>query len=78
MRTGRTMAAAIRAVRTMNPGRIVAATPVGTASAVALVDALADELFRLVTSAALGNVAMAYRRFDVPDEARIRDLLDRA
>ena len=34
MRTGQTMAAAIRAVRTMSPGRIVAATPVGTASAV--------------------------------------------
>ena len=35
MRTGQTMAAAIRHVRSMNPGRIVAAAPVGAASAVA-------------------------------------------
>jgi putative phosphoribosyl transferase len=76
LRTGRTMAAAIRAVRTMNPGRIVAATPVGAASAVALVGALADRLHCLVTPASLGNVAMAYKRFDVPDAAQIRDLLD--
>ena len=69
MRTGQTMAAAIHAVRTMKPGRIVAATPAGTPSAVALVDALADESFCLMTPASLGNVAMAYRRFDVPDEA---------
>ena len=78
IRTGQTMAAAIRAVRTMGPGRIVAAIPAGTPSAVEQVTTLADDLSCLVTSASLGNVAMAYRRFDVPDEARIRDLVDAA
>lgn len=77
LRTGQTMAAAIRAVRALNPGRIVVATPVGAASAVALVGALADQVHCLVTPAALGNVAMAYQRFDVPDESHIRGLLER-
>ena len=62
----------------MRPGRIVAATPAGTPSAVELLNALADESFCLMTSASLGNVAMAYRRFDLPDEGRIGELLDRA
>jgi predicted phosphoribosyltransferase len=78
MRTGRTMAAAIRAVRPMDPALIVAGVPASTPPAVELVRPLADQLLCLVTSAALGNVAMAYRRFDVPDESRIRGLLDRA
>lgn len=78
MRTGQTMAAVIRAVRTMGPGRVVAAIPAGTPSAVERTMPLADDLFCLATSASLGNVAMAYRRFDVPDEARIRDLVDAA
>ena len=76
MRTGRTMAASIRTVRAMNAKRIVAAAPVGSAAAVALVRPLADELFSLATPSTLGNVAMAYRRFEVPDEARIRELMD--
>jgi predicted phosphoribosyltransferase len=78
MRTGRTMAAAIRAVRSMSPTRIVAATPVASAAAIALVEPQADELLSLATPPALGNVAMAYRRFEVPDEARIRELMDRS
>jgi putative phosphoribosyl transferase len=78
LRTGQTMAAAIRAVRALNPGRVVVATPVGAASAVALVGALADQLHCLVTPASLGNVAMAYQHFDVPDESHIRGLLERA
>ena len=78
MRTGRTMAAAIRAVRLMKPGRVVTATPAGTPAAVELVKPLADGSFCLMTSASLGNVAMAYRRFNVPDDGRIGELLDLA
>ena len=77
MRTGQTMAAAIHAVRTMNPARIIAATPVGTAPAVALVGALAENVHCLVRPATLGNVAMVYRRFDVPEDSQIRGLVDR-
>ena len=77
MRTGGTMAAAIRAVRTMHPRSIVAATPVAAASAVEVVRPLVDQLVCVMTPPSLGNVAMAYQRFDVPDEAQIHDLLER-
>ena len=76
MRTGRTLAAAISTVRAMNAKRIVAATPVASAAAVGLIGPLADELLSLATPPTLGNVAMAYQRFEVPDETRIRELVD--
>jgi putative phosphoribosyl transferase len=76
MRTGGTMATAIRAVRAMNPRRVVAATPIGASPAVRLVEAAADQLHCLVTSGSLGNVAMAYDRFDVPSDDRIRSLVE--
>ena len=47
MRSGLTMAAAIRAVRSLNPGRVVAAAPVGAVSAVADVRRMADAVLRL-------------------------------
>jgi predicted phosphoribosyltransferase len=76
MRTGLTMAAAISMVRAMNAKWIVAATPVASAAAVALVEPVADQLLSLATPPTLGNVAMAYRRFEIPNEARIRELVD--
>ena len=76
MRTGQTMAAAIRAVRRLQPNRIEAAAPVATAAAVALAGAEADAVHCLSIPDSLGNVAMAYRRFDVPDETHVRDLMD--
>jgi putative phosphoribosyl transferase len=75
MRTGQTMAAAIRAVRLMDPGRVVAATPVGAQSAVAHVARLADEVHSVVTPSVLGNVAMAYARFDVPLDSEIATII---
>ncbi len=78
MRTGKTMLAAIEAVRAMQPARIVAAVPVSAGPALAAVAARADRLHSLAAPASLGNVAMAYRRFDVPGDDRIHDLLDQA
>lgn len=78
MRTGRTMVAAIRAVRGLHPGRVVAAAPVGAAAAVALAAARADDVHCVVTPEVLGNVAMAYRRFDVPLDDHVRALFDGA
>jgi putative phosphoribosyl transferase len=77
MRTGQTMSAAVRTVRSLNPARIVAAVPVSPPSAVALVGALTDHLHYVVVSPTLGNVAMAYEHFDVPDEPAIAKMLDR-
>ena len=75
MRTGQTMAAAIRAVRSMDPGQVIAATPVGAESAVADVVHLADEVHCVVTPSVLGNVAMAYARFDVPLDSEIAAII---
>lgn len=77
MRTGQTMASAVRAVRSLNPARISVAIPVSSPSAFALVGGLTDDLHCVMISPALGNVAMAFARFDVPDEAAIAKMLDR-
>jgi len=61
----------------MHPRSIVAATPVAAASAVEVVRPLVDQLVCVMTPPSLGHVAMAYQRFDVPDEAQIHDLLER-
>ena len=75
MRTGQTIAVAIRAVRLMDAGRVIAAAPVGAASAVADVARLADEVHCIVTPSVLGNVAMAYLRFDVPLDSEIATIV---
>ena len=70
------MAAAIRAVRSMNPRRIVAAAPVGAAAAIADIARLADAVCSVATPDTLGNVAMAYARFKVPADDQILSLLE--
>lgn len=74
MRTGGTMRAAIRAVRSAGAAAVVAAVPVGAAAACAVVEPLADCFLSLRTPEVLGNVAVAYERFDVPGEDQIRAL----
>jgi putative phosphoribosyl transferase len=64
MRTGGTMRAAVRAVRQ------VAAPP-----ACATVEEIADFLVCLATPEPFGHVGMFYRRFEVPRETDVRDLL---
>jgi putative phosphoribosyl transferase len=78
LRTGGTMISAIRALRTLAPARVIAAAPVAQASSLELAKMLADEVVCLLTPEPFGNVAMGYVRFEVPDEARIRTLLDAA
>lgn len=76
MRTGQTMAAAIRALRMMKTARIVAAVPVAAAEAAVEVARIADDVQSVTTTAVLGNVAMGYSRFDVPRDDHILSLLD--
>lgn len=76
MRTGGTMMAALRAVRTLAPARLIAAAPVAEAASIPLAATLADELVVLRCPTPFGNVGMGYRRFEVPDEPTIRALLD--
>jgi predicted phosphoribosyltransferase len=76
MRTGRTMSAAVRAVRKLGPSRIVAATPVAAISARAVVGPLADELVCLATPDPFPHVGMYYGNFDVPKDEQIRSLVE--
>jgi putative phosphoribosyl transferase len=75
MRTGGTIRDAIRLVRKLEPARIVAAVPIAAADALRTTEAHADEMVCLRTASQLGNVAVAYERFDVPSEERIREML---
>ena len=76
LRTGGTMRLAIRGVRRLDAARIIAAAPVGSAEAVALVRPLADEIVCLASPAPFGHVGMWYRKFDVGNEASICRTLD--
>lgn len=75
MRTGGTMRDAIRLVRKLDPVRVVAAVPISAVDALRKTEPFADEMVCLRTVDPLGNVGMAYDRFDVPTEPRIHDLL---
>ena len=75
MRTGGTMQAAVRAVRRLGAARVIAAVPVAAPPACAAVDKVADSLACLATPEPFGHVGMFYRRFEVPGETDIRDLL---
>ena len=67
--TGATMIAALHAVRSSAPRRLVCAVPVASRSALAAVRGLADEVVCLHAPEDFGAVGLYYRRFDqVEDE----------
>lgn len=63
MRTGLTMKAAIKAVRTLNPASITAASPVTSDDARRSVEPLADELIYLAAPEPFGNAGVWYKDF---------------
>lgn len=74
-RTGGTMRAAARALRTLGPARIVAAAPVaGTASHETL-HAAGDEVVCPVWIERLGHVGMGYGDYAVPQVEQIHELI---
>jgi predicted phosphoribosyltransferase len=75
IRTGGTMRAAIGAVRRLGAARVIAAVPVAAAAACAAVEEISDLLVCLATPEPFGHVGMFYRRFDVPRETDVRELL---
>ena len=75
IRTSLTMAAAIRAVRTLSPKSITAAVPVTSAEGRSIVEALADEFICVATPEPFGNAAMWYRDFSRPADDLIDQLL---
>ena len=74
--TGATVLAAIRALRSMKPTRVVVAVPVAALSSRAAVEAAADELVSLAWPEPFGHAGLWYTNFNVPDERQIRIMLD--
>ena len=74
--TGSTALAAIRALRTMKPARLVVAVPVAAPSSRAAVETAADDVVCLAWPEQFGHVGLWYSNFNVPDEEKIRKMLD--
>jgi predicted phosphoribosyltransferase len=76
--TGATMRAAIRVARDLGAARVVAALPVASLPACALLHAEVDELVCQVKPAFLGSIGEWYHDFSPITDGEVRDLLARA
>jgi len=75
IRTGATVRASVRAVRSLNARRVTVAVPVSSKDGLAAAQSLADEVVCLDLPEPFGNAAMFYQRFDVPPDDTIEGLL---
>ena len=75
VRTGSTMLAAVRALRSRRPARVVAAAPVADASARDAVRAAVEEFHTLATPDPFGHVGLWYKDFRRPSDAEIHSML---
>ena len=75
IRTGSTMRAAIEALRTVGPARIVAAAPAASVGGYEVVAHMADELVCLVRPRQFGHVGLWYKDFSRPGDERVGELL---
>lgn len=73
--TGATMVAALRAVARQEPARLVAAVPVGSPDALALIAAEADTVVCLQQPADFYAVGQYYRHFPQVDDAQVQACL---
>lgn len=78
VRTGSTMLAAVRALRSRAPARVVATAPVADAAALADLNVAADEVVCLATPDPFGHVGLWYADFRRPDDDEIRAMLEGA
>jgi predicted phosphoribosyltransferase len=76
--TGASMAAAVEALRTRDPARIVAAVPVAPAETCQALRQRADEMICLVTPDHMDAVGAWYEDFAQTTDAEVRGLLDAA
>ena len=77
MATGATMRAAVEAVRSRSPARIIVAVPTGSRDAVVDVGRLADEVICLESPAFFYAVGQFYRDFGQTTDEEVRDCLER-
>jgi putative phosphoribosyl transferase len=75
IRSGSTMLAAIAALRTVEPARIIAAVPVASLGGHAAVVSQADELVCLATPRPFGHVGLWYKDFTRPADDRIGEFV---
>ena len=73
--TGSTMEAAVRALRTQHPARIVVAAPVGARETCQRMRDLADDVVCAVTPEPFAAVGLWYERFDQTSDDEVRQLL---
>jgi len=77
MATGASMRAAVEAVRTLKPARVIVAVPTASDSAVRSVRRLADEVICLETPSDFFAVGQFYRDFGQTTDQEVRDLLSK-
>lgn len=71
IRTGSTLRAVLRAVRTLEPATILAAVPVTSTEGKAVVEPLVDQFVCLATPDPFGHVGMWYRELRRPSDEQI-------
>lgn len=76
--TGATMLAAIEAIRTRNPARIIVAVPVAPPETCEALGERADQIVCLVTPSRMYSVGAWYADFDQTSDVEVRELLDAA
>jgi predicted phosphoribosyltransferase len=76
--TGATMRAAIEAVRSQQPSRIIVAIPVGSAETVRSIRKIVDDVICLTTPAFFYAVGQSYRNFNQTTDEEVRRLLEDA
>jgi putative phosphoribosyl transferase len=76
--TGATMRAAVQAVRSRHPSKIIVAVPTGSEEAVRLISEVADSVICLETPEFFYAVGQSYVKFDQTTDTEVRHLLDSA
>ena len=74
--TGSTMLCAVRAIRKLEPLRIVSAVPVIAAESRAAIESATDELICLESLENFGHAGLWYSDFTKPSDEEIRQLLN--
>lgn len=78
MATGASMCAAVMALRSLQPARIVVAVPVASSDAVHKLKEVADEFVCILTPIEFFAVGQFYRDFDQTTDVDVRRMLDEA
>jgi putative phosphoribosyl transferase len=75
IRTGSTLQAAIRAVRSQQPAQIIAAVPVAAPEGRTAIELIADQMVCLASPEPFGHVGLWYQDFSRPDDHQVSELL---